>query len=170
MNDESNSHEGQRTSTGSSSKLSIKTRNDLQWDAHKDEIHQIYVEQNNTLRETIQIIEGKHRFKARCVNLLLHITIKSLRVVIVAYSERKWKTKLKEWNFEKHLTSTDLKILVAKNLKRSRDEKKETGFFHNGREIRPEKFKNFKKRKISKLIDSPSPSAGKSTSRAVANK
>jgi len=57
-----------------------------------------------------------------------------------------------------------LKILVAKKLKRSRDEEKETVFFHNGREIRPEKLENFKKRRISKLIEVQSPSAGKSAS------
>ena len=89
-------------------------------------------------------------------------------LIIVAYSERKWKTKLKEWNFEKHLPATDLKILVAKKLKRSRDEKKETVFFHHGREIRPEKLDNFKKRRISKLGEVQSPSAGKAASSLVA--
>ncbi|PMD28676.1 hypothetical protein NA56DRAFT_696457 [Hyaloscypha hepaticicola] len=45
----------------------------------------------------------------------------------------------------------------CQKLKRSRDEKKETGFFHHGREIRPEKLENFKKRRISKLIEVQSP-------------
>ena len=65
MKDDSSSQEGPASSIGSSSKLSTKNRNDLKWDAHKDEIHKIYVEQNNTLRETMRIIEGKHKFKAR---------------------------------------------------------------------------------------------------------
>jgi Clr5 domain len=73
MIDESNSHEGQGSSTCALFKLSIKTRNDLKWDVHKDEIYQIYVEQNNTLRETMQAIEGKHRFKARRVNFHLRV-------------------------------------------------------------------------------------------------
>jgi hypothetical protein len=71
MNNESNSHEGHGSSTCSPFKLSTKNRNDLKWNVYKDEIYQIYVEQNNTLRETIQVIEGKHRFKARGVNFHL---------------------------------------------------------------------------------------------------
>jgi hypothetical protein len=65
MNNDTNSHEGHGSSTCAPFKLSTKSRNDLKWNVYKEEIYQIYLEQNNTLRETIQVIEGKHRFQSK---------------------------------------------------------------------------------------------------------
>jgi len=67
--------------------------------------------------------------------------------------------KLKEWNFDKHLSQTDMAVIVSKGEKRTREEGKETLFFHGGLQIRPEKLENFKRRKI--LTSVPSPSARK---------
>jgi len=73
--------------------------------------------------------------------------------------------KLKEWQFEKNLSATDMSIIVTKREKRLGDEGKETLFFRSGVQIRDNKFDNFKKRKTSKiLMDMASPNAGKSCS------
>jgi hypothetical protein len=70
MENNPSSQEGQSSSTRSSSKLSTKNRNDLKWDPYKDEIYLIYVAQNNTLRENMQIIGEKHGFSARLYSLI----------------------------------------------------------------------------------------------------
>jgi hypothetical protein len=38
---------------------------DETWDLHREEIYRIYVEQNNTLSQTMRMIEDTHGFKAR---------------------------------------------------------------------------------------------------------
>ena len=62
-------------------------------------------------------------------------------------SERKWKLKLKEWGFEKYLSTTAMKILVAKAERRALVEKKDTVFLHGKREIATERIELFKTRK-----------------------
>ncbi len=78
------------------------------------------------------------------------------------YSLRKWKDKLKEWGYEKHLSQSDMKILVAKGEKRLREEGKGTDFFHHGIEVPKKKIETFKKRKVVRESDPASPSACKS--------
>jgi len=80
--------------------------------------------------------------------------------LIGCFSLRKWKMKLKEWNFEKHLSKTDMAVIVAKSEKRLREEGKQTAFFHGGSQITLEKLENFKRRKT--LTSASSPSACKS--------
>jgi hypothetical protein len=70
--------------------------------------------------------------------------------------------KLKSWGYEKYLSSADKKILVAKADKRTREEGKNTAFFHRGSEIQPNKIECFKKRKMTNFVEAVSPSAGKS--------
>jgi hypothetical protein len=76
-------------------------------------------------------------------------------------SERKWKEKLKEWNFDKKISARDMNILVAKAEKRVREDGKETTFFHGGSQITKERIDQFKRRKTTKDIEAPLPSAGK---------
>ena len=75
------------------------------------------------------------------------------------FSPRKWKSKLKEWGYEKHLTEMELKIVVAKAQKRKREAGKDTLFKHNGLIIPPTKLENFKRRKTVRESDPASPSA-----------
>jgi hypothetical protein len=69
------------------------------------------------------------------------------RSLIAFLSPRKWKTKLKEWGYEKHLSKSQMKSIVAKVEKRLRDEGKDTVIFHNGVKMPVEKLENFKRRK-----------------------
>ncbi len=69
-------------------------------------------------------------------------------------SPRKWKEKLKEWNFEKNLTKNEMKIVVAKAERRITEEGKDTIFFHHGNIIPPAKVSTWKRR-ITKLSSSP---------------
>jgi hypothetical protein len=75
-------------------------------------------------------------------------------------STRKWKEKLKEWKFEKHISMGDMKIIVAKQQKRHK-EGKETVFIHCSNEILSERIETFKRRKIANESEPISPSAGR---------
>lgn len=55
---------------------------------------------------------------------------------------------IKEWNFEKNLSKSDMAILVSKAEKRAREEGKETVFYTRGQKIGAEKFESFKRRKM----------------------
>jgi hypothetical protein len=69
--------------------------------------------------------------------------------------------KLKEWRFEKNLSKHDMEAIIAKALKRSREESKDTVFFHGSSQIRPERIENFKKRKMASGKHSVSLRSGK---------
>jgi hypothetical protein len=133
--------------TQPTAKLSCKDRNDQKWNSHRDEIHQIYVTEDKTLKETPSAIEQRHGFKARCVPPpVISCRSESLD------SERKWKAKLKEWNFEKYVPADEMSFIVAKLGKRKTDEGKDTLFFRGETRITPDRIENFKKRKIVKDV------------------
>jgi hypothetical protein len=75
-------------------------------------------------------------------------------------SERKWKTKLKEWKFDKYLSDADKKIIITKMEKRAL-EGKETIFYHGNSKITRERIVNFKRRKVAVEREPISPSAGR---------
>jgi hypothetical protein len=102
------------------------SRNDQKWDSHKQEIHQVYIVNNSTLQETMDFLEARHNFQA---------------------SPRKWKMKLKEWNFVKHLTAKEMAIIVAKKDKRARELNKDTVFLHHGSRISRKKIEKSKRRR-----------------------
>lgn len=76
-------------------------------------------------------------------------------------SPRKWKVKLKEWSFEKHLSESDMKIVVVKVNNRKRVAGKDTSVFYNGVPMPNEKIENFKRRKTVRESQPASPSACK---------
>jgi hypothetical protein len=65
---------------------------------------------------------------------------------------------LKEWGFEKNLSSAAMKILVAKAERRAVVEHKDTVFFHGKTQIAPERIGLFKKRKAFREGPAASPS------------
>jgi hypothetical protein len=56
--------------------------------------------------------------------------------------------KLKEWRFDKYLSTTDMQIIVNKSEKRAREEGKNTRFFYNGVPLLDQKFKTSRKGKL----------------------
>ena len=70
--------------------------------------------------------------------------------------------KLKEWRFDKYLSTKDMNIIIAKGEKRSRDGGKDTIFFHGGSRITSERIHNFKKRKTMIDVDMTYSSPGES--------
>ncbi|KAF8851558.1 hypothetical protein BDZ45DRAFT_144454 [Acephala macrosclerotiorum] len=100
-------------------------RNDAKWDSLKDEIKRMYMVENATLAQTMLLVHQLYGFQA---------------------SERKWKSKLKEWGFDKNLTMAEMKIAVAKAEKRYTEDGKDTVFFHRGDFIPPAKVQNWKRR------------------------
>ncbi len=79
-------------------------------------------------------------------------------VLIYIYSKRTWKSKLKEWTYEKNLTSNDMNIISAKAKKRKNEDGKETVFYHWNAEIPFERIERF--RKAPKTSEMASPGAG----------
>jgi hypothetical protein len=71
----------------------------------------------------------------------------------LGYSERKWKKKLKEWNFEKNIPGRDMGFMVERAEKRKRDEGKETEFLRCGQTVPSDKLESFKKRKTKDAMD-----------------
>lgn len=69
--------------------------------------------------------------------------------------------KFKEWRYEKHLTNSDMKNVIAKADKRAREDGKETVFFRQGALIPATKIRNFKKRKAVRELETTLPSVGK---------
>ncbi|PVH83906.1 hypothetical protein DL98DRAFT_569298 [Cadophora sp. DSE1049] len=118
---------------------SCRLRNDKRWNFHKDEIRRIYIEEDRTLQVTMRMIEEKYGFKA---------------------SPRKWKMKLKEWNFEKYFPSAIMSFAVAKTEKRKNEEGKDTIFYHGDSKIPSEKIEHFKRRKMSNKARIASPDPG----------
>ncbi|KUJ23703.1 uncharacterized protein LY89DRAFT_775965 [Mollisia scopiformis] len=84
-------------------------RNNLKWEALKDDIRQFYILEDHTLNDTMEFIQQTHQFQA---------------------SKRKWKDKLKEWNFDKNIPL------------------KEVGFMATKSEKRKSKIEQFKKRRL----------------------
>lgn len=106
-----------RSQDNSSSKGSRVTNEE--WESAKTETEHIYIDQDQTLATTMEAIQYKYGLEA---------------------SERKWKLKLKEWGFEKYLSSAAMKILVAKAERRAVVEHKDTVFFHGKTQITPERI------------------------------
>ncbi|KAF8863776.1 hypothetical protein BDZ45DRAFT_88170 [Acephala macrosclerotiorum] len=90
--------------------------------------------EDSTLSVTMMLIAQMHQFKA---------------------SPRKWKEKLREWNFDKNLTKNEMKVVIAKAEKRATEEGKETIFFHRGNMVPPAKFSAWQKRIIASSPASP---------------
>ncbi len=67
---------------------------------------------------------------------------------------------LKDWGFEKYVSASDMRILIAKAEKRATEENKDTIFFNGGYQIPQERIDLFKRRKVTKQTAPASPSAG----------
>jgi hypothetical protein len=75
-------------------------------------------------------------------------------------STRTWKTKLKEWKFEKYLTDKEKNIIAAEAKKRRREGEETTGFDHSLQTI-PGRLANYKRRNVEDGAEAVSLSAGK---------
>ncbi|KAE9376305.1 hypothetical protein N431DRAFT_331094 [Stipitochalara longipes BDJ] len=108
-------------------KLTALERNNLEWKAHKEEIWSIYMDQDKTLKETMQWFEQERSF---------------------SWSERKWKEKMKEWDFEKNIPANDTNFMAAKARKRELEDGKETVFYRHCKLVDHGKVGSFKKQKL----------------------
>lgn len=138
------------------SKMSTLERNNQKWNEHKDEIRRVYVDEDKTLRETMQLIEQDWGFKSRSAShnilLRLHHVLASLKMHC---SERKWKMKIKEWNFDKNIPAREMNFMVEKAEKRKLNEGKTTIFLRGGIEVPKEKFDQHKRRKVVREVTEP---------------
>ncbi|KAL8828847.1 MAG: hypothetical protein Q9170_006425 [Blastenia crenularia] len=84
----------------------------LDWNAHKKAIKKLYIDQNKSLPETMAAMNEQHSFKA---------------------SQKLYKTKFKEWNWQKNLSTDTALKMREKARRRKRDEGKDTVFSFGGR-------------------------------------
>lgn len=82
-------------------------------------------------------------------------------VVLMCYSERKWKEKIKEWKLTKKVPTKDMSIMVAKAEKRKIDQGKDTLFHHNGIKVAHHKIEKIKKERVSQSQNVTSSIPGK---------
>ena len=68
--------------------------------------------------------------------------------MLTSLSERKWKEKLKKWEFDKYIPAKEMTFMASKARKRQLDEGKETVFRRNGVTVDQTKVENFKKQKV----------------------
>src|SRR5271155_3586558 len=78
-------------------------------------------------------------------------------------SKRKFKEKIKVWNFQKYIPKATMKIIIAKSNKRMVEDDKATRVRVGGMQIEPERLETFKKRKFVKEGSPVSASAGELT-------
>jgi hypothetical protein len=74
-------------------------------------------------------------------------------------SARTWKSKLKEWKFDKYLVDREKDVSIAKVAKRTR-EGKTTALLREDRQISPGRLADFKRRKRENSVVVVSPSTG----------
>ncbi|KAI0535673.1 hypothetical protein GGR58DRAFT_504073 [Xylaria digitata] len=84
----------------------------LDWNAHKTEIRKLYLDQNHTLKETMEIMANTHSFNA---------------------SEKLYKKKFKEWDWVKNLPVELAIFMTQKARERRQEENKDTVFIYGGR-------------------------------------
>ncbi|PQE32581.1 hypothetical protein CJF32_00004116 [Rutstroemia sp. NJR-2017a WRK4] len=116
-----------------------KAERDAEWESIRSFVHDIYVKDKKTLKETKDAVRKKYSFQA---------------------GTRKWKEKMKEWGFEKHISKRDMNIIVAKQRQRQ-NEGKDTIFMHYSNEISAERIERFKRRKVAHESLPISPSTGR---------
>jgi hypothetical protein len=78
-------------------------------------------------------------------------------------STRTWKSKLKDWKFEKYVTEKEKNISVAKSHGRER-KGKGAAVLNGERVSSPRRLAYFKKRKAEDIVDLVTPSARKTAS------
>ncbi|KAI0454976.1 hypothetical protein F5B21DRAFT_473344 [Xylaria acuta] len=84
----------------------------LDWVAHRNEIRRLYLEEDRTLKETMDIMAKTYSFNA---------------------SEKLYKKKFKEWGWPKNLPVEMAVFITQKTRERKQEENKDTVFIYGGR-------------------------------------
>ncbi|KAH7169989.1 hypothetical protein EDB81DRAFT_150522 [Dactylonectria macrodidyma] len=84
----------------------------LDWERHKPQLQQIYLKDNNSLAETMKIMRTQHSFEA---------------------SQKLYKSKFKDWGWNKNLPGHIAEFMVETAKKRKRDRGSDTVFSYGGR-------------------------------------
>ncbi|KAK1622878.1 hypothetical protein BDP81DRAFT_475998 [Colletotrichum phormii] len=105
------SQNGESSNTSSSENRGPQEKrrkhNNPNWDAHQSELRQLYLDENKTLVETMQLMKERHNFIA---------------------SNKLYKLQFKKWEWQKNLPATHSRFMVEKARKRKHEENKETVF------------------------------------------
>ncbi|KAI9702973.1 MAG: hypothetical protein M1836_008187 [Candelina mexicana] len=104
----------------------VARRTEEDWTTHRHTIKSLYMDRNMTLDDTMRTMGERHGFFA---------------------SQKKYKEKLKNWGFEKNLTSRQTKFITRKALRRWTEEGKKTEFRVKGNRVPSEKVERHLKAK-----------------------
>ncbi|KAF5654111.1 rhomboid family [Fusarium sp. NRRL 25303] len=99
----------------------------LDWESHREVLKQLYLDDNNTLAETMAKMKEKYSFVA---------------------SEKLYKLQFKKWDWQKNLPATHSRFMVDKINKRRREERKETVFTFGGQKWDYEKVQSLPRKKF----------------------
>ncbi|KAL8839145.1 MAG: hypothetical protein Q9176_004648 [Flavoplaca citrina] len=113
----------------------------LDWNEYKDTIKKLYIDQNKSLLETMKAMSEQYSFNA---------------------SQKLYKTKFKEWNWQKNLSTDTALKLMEKCKRRKLEENKDTVFVVGGRawdshRIESTLARTKKSKAIIDLTDVPTP-------------
>jgi hypothetical protein len=131
---------------------------DKQFNNYKEEIRRIYCDQGKPLKETMDFFMHQRGLKARYLTIAPNLS--TYASILTKISMRKWKAKLKDWEFEKYSKAEDMAFMASKMQSRQA-EGKDTNFFVGGKQIPKEKMETFMKRKKGVAENILSPTTGK---------
>jgi hypothetical protein len=77
---EAGRHEVSGVKASDTTNKSSRQRKQQQWESHREEIHELYMVENKTLKSTMQIIKEKYNFTPRSAIFLLYFGILGRRI------------------------------------------------------------------------------------------
>ncbi|KAH8900482.1 hypothetical protein GQ53DRAFT_835505, partial [Thozetella sp. PMI_491] len=127
-----------KTESTSTRRPAERNRHSIQeWENLKQTISQLFIHDNRTAAQVLEILRNDHRFKT------------SLRAL---------KEKLGEWEMNKNFKKSDMEVLLAKRNQR-KSVGKDTVFFYWGQELSEARFNNFANRSFVRDTTAPSSNA-----------
>ncbi|KAM0277130.1 hypothetical protein ACHAO9_012640 [Fusarium lateritium] len=108
----------------------------LDWESHREVLKQLYLDDNNTLSETMARMEERYSFVA---------------------SEKLYKLQFKKWGWQKNLPATHSLFMVDIINKRRREQGKETVFSFGGQKWDYDKVQSLPRKKAQRLDNAKAP-------------
>lgn len=119
------------------------TNTSLEWEAQRAEITRLYTFENLTLKDVVEIMKVQYSFSARWVPFT--IRWQSFFLILLAYSERQYKSRIAQWGLDKKVKQSEMKAIIRIEWKRKTQEGKDTCFRVRKRPVDPKKIKRFTK-------------------------
>lgn len=125
-----------------------RRRTQPEWEQYKEVIHKLYLNEDRSAMDTIDILRQRYAFSVRYGPNIRHPfkPIRTFDVLTPLKSERQFKHKIQQWGLKKNVTTSTKAAIVAKMQKRKLEEGKETKFLYRGRELNHETLNRYSKK------------------------